>query len=116
MNILRIFEDFITFVGLETLLKGKEVVTSTGSALGVVEAVEIDIEKHKAWIIVNSSHESGGILINVDDISHISDNKIIVSGGKIIWQPPAKSLEDQSCLPLPQSLPLSDTSCSNLFN
>jgi len=106
MDILRIFEDLVASVGLETLLKGKEAVTSTGCALGIVEAVEMDMEKHKAWIIVNSSSESGEILIDIDDISHISDNKIIVSGGRITWQPPAKSLGDQSYLPLPQSLRL----------
>jgi sporulation protein YlmC with PRC-barrel domain len=112
MNILKIFEDLITFVGLETLLKGKEAVTSTGRVLGVVEAVEIDLGKHKAWIIVNSSRESGGILIDVDDISHINDDKIIVSGGRTTWLTPTKSLEDQSYLPVPQSIPLSDTGCS----
>ncbi len=106
MNILKIFEDFITFVGLEILLKGKEAVTSTGCALGIVEAVEMDVERHKAWILINGSCEPGEILIDVDDISHISDDKIVVSGGRITWQPPARSLEDQPCLPLPQSLPV----------
>lgn len=61
----------------ETLLLGKEVITSDGISLGTVRDIRLDLESKRAWLVVGKAFgETTNIAI--DDIQAIGD-KIILS-------------------------------------
>ncbi len=99
MDIFEALEDLVAFVGLEAILKGKEVETSTGYALGKVRTV--DVRKHRAWMVINNSTcESGRILIDVDKIRTLS-KKIILFDDEMHFPPSTEPPNGQFYSPVP---------------
>jgi len=52
LGIRNVFVSFVTMVGLQIILVGKEVVTPDGHSLGIVEKIKVDLTQDKFWMVV----------------------------------------------------------------
>lgn len=99
MDIFEALENMVAFIGLEAILKGKEVETSTGCALGVVRTV--DVRRYRAWMVIDSNpSECGEILVDIDKIRTLG-NKITISEDGIHLSSSNESPDKQCYLPVP---------------
>jgi len=99
MDIFEALENMVAFIGLEAILKGREVETSTGYALGVVRTV--DVRRYRAWMVIDRNPgECGEILIDIDKIRTLG-NKIILSEDGMHLPSSTESPDKQCYLPVP---------------